>query len=167
MALKWIEGPMNLEELRALVAQGESERLDFKKTTGELKAGLQTTCAFLNGSGGKILFGVTDSGVIRGQDITDPTLREVANEIRRLEPPARLEQTRVPVGGTKEVLVVATTDHTHAPYTYDGRPYKRIGSTTSQMPQSEYHDRLLARTHSQHRWENQVAEGYSPRDIDT
>ena len=53
---------MDLVELRALVAEGESERLDFKKTTGELKSGLQTICAFLNGSGGSVLFGVTDAG---------------------------------------------------------------------------------------------------------
>ena len=34
------------------------------------------------------------------------------------------------------------------------------------MPQSEYHQRLLARSHALHRWENQVADGYSPNDLD-
>ncbi len=67
---------------------------------------MTTLCALLNGSGGKVLFGVTDSGKIHGQDVTDATLREVAGEIRKIEPPAfssRLvcrcvrAQTRVPV----------------------------------------------------------------------
>ena len=33
---------MDLSELNQLVAQGESDRLEFKKTTGELKAEMQT-----------------------------------------------------------------------------------------------------------------------------
>jgi ATP-dependent DNA helicase RecG len=50
---------MDLAELNQLVAQGESDRLEFKKSTGELKAGMQSLCAMLNGSGGMVLFGVT------------------------------------------------------------------------------------------------------------
>jgi len=43
---------------------------------------------------------------------------------------------------------------------------QRIGNTTSQMPQAEYQRRLLARASARHRWENQVAEGYSGSDLD-
>ena len=50
------------------------------------------------------------------------------------------------------------------PYTFDGRPYKRIGPTTSLMPQSEYQQHLLARSHAIHRWENQLADGLSRQD---
>ena len=57
---------MELPELQQLVAAGESERLEFKKTTGELHAGMETLCALLNGSGGNVLFGVTNSGRIVG-----------------------------------------------------------------------------------------------------
>jgi predicted HTH transcriptional regulator len=82
---------MDPEELRQLVAQGESDRLELKKTTGELKAGMKTLCAMLNGSGGRVVFGVTPGGRVVGQDVTDPTLREVAQEIHSgLEnPPAK------------------------------------------------------------------------------
>lgn len=158
---------MNPAALQTLVAEGESERLEFKKSTGELKGGLDTTCAFLNGQGGKVLFGVTKSGRIQGQDIGDSTLQDIAREIMRLEPPATLLQTRVPVEGTREVLVLETTDRSLAPYTYHGRPYRRIGSTTSQMPQLEYQRRLLERGHPQRRWENQIAERYGLKDLDT
>jgi ATP-dependent DNA helicase RecG len=44
---------MDLEELRQLVALGDSERLEFKKTTGELRSAMTTLCALLNGSGGQ------------------------------------------------------------------------------------------------------------------
>jgi len=51
---------MELPELQQLVAAGESERLEFKKTTGELHAGMTTLCALLNGVGGRVVFGVTE-----------------------------------------------------------------------------------------------------------
>jgi ATP-dependent DNA helicase RecG len=158
---------MDQEALRQTIAEGESDRLELKKTTGELKAGMKTLCAMLNGSGGRVLYGVTPGGKIVGQDITDPTLQEVAQEIRRLEPPADIAQDRGPVGGGKEVLILETTTAPEVPYTYDGRPYKRNGPTTSAMPQSEDHQRLMARSHALHRWENQPAEGYSTDDLDT
>ncbi len=142
---------MTLVELQKLVAEskGEWEHLEFKKTTGELHGGMETLCAFLNGVGGKVLFGVTNAGRIQGQDMADATYQEVANAIRKLEPPAWIEQIRVPVAGTKEVLILETTQQTDGPYTFDGRPYQRIGNTTSRMPQAEYQRRLLARVYAQ------------------
>src|SRR5215813_1522819 len=145
---------MNLAELQALVAAGESERLEFKKSTSDLKGGMETLCAFLNGDGGLVLFGVTSRGVIQGQHVTDATLREVANELARIEPPAHLVQSRIPVSGGKEVLALETTLRHAAPYLYNGRPFRRVGTTTSLMPQAEYQRRLLERDHAQQRWEN-------------
>jgi predicted HTH transcriptional regulator len=159
---------MGLAELQKLIAasKGEWEHIEFKKTTGELKGGMETLCAFLNGVGVKVLFGVTNAGKIQGQDMADATYQEVANAIRRLEPPASIEQIRIPVAGTKEVLILETTQQTDGPYTFDGRPYQRIGNTTSRMPQTEYQRRLLASAPAKYRWENQVADGYSVSDLD-
>jgi ATP-dependent DNA helicase RecG len=157
---------VNLAELQALVAQRESERLEFKKSTGDLKGGMETLCAFLNGQGGQVLFGVSTAGAIRGQDVTENTLREVGNELVRLEPPAHIVLTRVPVEGTREVLVLETTLRNNAPYTYNGRPYRRVGTNTTLMPQAEYQRRLLERGHAQQRWENQPAVGYAVADLD-
>jgi ATP-dependent DNA helicase RecG len=157
---------VNLPELQELVAQRESERLEFKKSTGDLKGGMETLCAFLNGQGGRVLFGVSTAGAIRGQDVTENTLREVANDLVRLEPPAHIVLTRVPVDGTREVLVLETTLRNNAPYTYNGRPYRRIGTNTTLMPQAEYQHRLLERGHAQQRWENQPAVGYTVADLD-
>lgn len=161
-------GTMTLSELQRLIAesQGEWEQIEFKKTTGELQGGMESLCGFLNGSGGKVFFGVTNAGRVQGQDVTDATLQEVANAIRRLEPPAGIEQVRIPISGTKEVLILETMTHADGPYTFDGRPYVRIGNTTSRMPQPDYERRLLARSRNQWRWEEEVAEGYSLDGLD-
>src|SRR5208282_299293 len=157
---------MNPEQLTRLVARGESNRLEFKKSTGELKGGMETLCAFLNSQGGRVLFGVTKGGGIVGQHITDNTLQGVGQEIRRLEPSTSITQRRVPLGDGREVLVLETTDRSQAPYIFNGRAYRRIGSTTSLMPQAEYDRRLLERGHPQRRWENQVADGYRLKHLD-
>jgi ATP-dependent DNA helicase RecG len=125
-----------------------------------------TLCGFLNGSGGKVLFGVTNAGKIQGQDTTDATFQDVANAIRKLEPPVWIAQSRIPVSGTKEVLMLETTLRTDGPYTFDGRPYLQIGNTTSRMPQAEYQRRLLARANAQGRWEREMVEGYTVADLD-
>lgn len=162
-------GTMTLAQLQRFVAEsgGEGERLEFKKSTSELHGGMEALCGFLNGAGGRVLFGVTDAGKIPGQDVSDATGREVANAIRKLDPPAHVEQVRIPVSGTKEVLMLVTTDQADGPYAFDGRPYVRIGNTTSRMAQQEYQRRLLARSQAVQRWENQPAEHYSERDLDT
>jgi ATP-dependent DNA helicase RecG len=146
-------GSMRLAELQKLIAESKGEwgHIEFKKTTGELHGGMETLCGFLNGTGGKVMFGVTNAGRIQGQDMADATFQEVANAIRKLEPPAWIEQIRVPVAGAKEVLILDTTAHTDGPYTFDGRPYQRIGNTTSRMPQAEYQRRLMARASAWHR----------------
>ena len=54
----------NLEDIKNLIVQTENEQLEFKETTGQLERGMETLCAFLNGEGGTVLFGVTDKGKI-------------------------------------------------------------------------------------------------------
>ena len=66
---------MNLEQLRKLVAKGESETLEFKRSTNSraLAEAGKTICGFLNRDGGILLFGVTDQGELVGQEVTDKT----------------------------------------------------------------------------------------------
>src|SRR5258708_39694194 len=122
-------GTMVLAEPQRLItnSKGEWEHIEFKKTTGELHGGMETLCGFLNGLGGKVFFGVTNAGKVQGQDVAESTFHEVANAIRKLEPPAWIEQTRIPVSGAKEVLMLETTLRADGPYTFDGRAFLRIG----------------------------------------
>lgn len=156
---------MNLEELRNVVAEGESETVEFKTTTGELVAGTQTVCALLNRRGGFVLFGVGDSGRLSGQIVNAKTREAVAQHPRRIEPPAFPDMEEVPLDVERRVLALRVTGG-GGPYTYDGRPYVRSGSTTSVMPQGEYQRLLLEKLHGAARWENRPAEGMTPADLD-
>ena len=79
---------MNLEtldDIRNLINSGtETDSIEFKKTTGQLERGMETLCAFLNGTGGTVLFGVTDEGKIVGQDIAGKTKETIMPEITQI-----------------------------------------------------------------------------------
>ncbi len=65
---------MTIDEIRALVVADESRTLELKKSTGELKDGMHSACAFLNTAGGWLIFGVAPKSLkIVGQEVTDKT----------------------------------------------------------------------------------------------
>jgi len=58
----------NMSELEELIAKGEGDRLDFKKTITHLDKIARTLVSFANTRGGIILVGVMDNGKISGID---------------------------------------------------------------------------------------------------
>jgi ATP-dependent DNA helicase RecG len=120
----------------------------------------------LNGAGGFVLFGVTDAGEIRGQQVSAGTLEDLVQELRRIEPQPLLNPERVTLENGHEVIVVSVPGRSGSAYTYDGRPYLRQGPTTIVMPQEEYGRRLIERAHPTHRWELQPAHGVALDDLD-
>ncbi len=130
---------MKLSQLKAIVKKGESEILEFKKTTAELSAALQTVCAFLNSeAGGTVLIGVTDDGKIVGQTVSDKTQKEIAGELSKIEPNMTFDINYVPVTKELSVIVIMVKPGDKAPYVYEGRPYLRSQSTTRKMSQETY-----------------------------
>ena len=91
-------GRMTLDELKSLVAAGEGERLELKETTGQRSEACRALCAFLNKDGGCVVFGATDKAEVRGQQVSDKTLRELSEAFGRFEPAADIATERVPVG---------------------------------------------------------------------
>lgn len=53
---------MNGPALEQLIASGESETLELKRSTAELRRAGETLCAFLNGEGGQVVIGVAPDG---------------------------------------------------------------------------------------------------------
>ena len=159
--------PANLKQLSVLLRQGEGSTLEFKRSTGELKEGIQTLCAFLNGAGGLVLFGVRPDGTAEGQDVSDKTLREIAQATERLEPPAQFSIHRLKVKAGREVIILAVEGVAGMrPYIFDGRPYERVESTTRRMPPEKHEKLVLERAHGRSRWENARAEGVEIKDLD-
>ncbi len=157
---------MNLEELQTIASGGESEKVEFKRSTGQRTDACKAVCALANGVGGFVFFGITDKGDIIGQQVSTHTLEEVANELRRIEPPALPDIETVDLKSGTTVIVLRVSGG-GGPYTYDGRPYQRHGPTTRAMPRPVYEQRLMDRLHATNRWENQpVPKGVTVADLD-
>lgn len=78
---------MTIEEIKQLISKDEHRQLELKKTTGELKDGMHTACAFLNTDGGWLIIGIAPSSLkILGQEVTDNTQREIAQYLTGIEP---------------------------------------------------------------------------------
>ena len=137
----------NLDIIKRLIAEKECGRVEFKETTGQLERGMETLCAFLNGEGGTVLFGVTDKGKIIGQDVSDKTKRDIADAIRRIEPFATVEvsYTEIPDTGKSVIALSAEEQRYMRPFSYKGRAYLRVESATSIMPQEIYNQYLIQR----------------------
>ena len=125
---------MTPDQIAAWVAAGESEGLEFKKSTAEKDRACRTLCAFANGQSGRLLFGVTPSGKVVGQSVSDHTLEELAREFQNFEPPLFPSLERVRVGGGREVLVLSVARAARVPVAFRGVAYERVLNTTRTMP---------------------------------
>ncbi len=155
---------MNTLQLQKLAKQGESETVEFKKSTALMRSIFETVCAFLNGKGGTILIGVNDKGELVGQNVSDTTRQEIAKELNKIEPPANIDIHHIAIDKNKSVIAIQVNANHHAPYVYDGRAFQRHQSTTSKMPQHRYEQLLVTRGSLNHAWDEQAAVDY---DIDS
>jgi ATP-dependent DNA helicase RecG len=157
---------MTLTELTRLVAHGESDRLEFKRSTGTRNEAARTVCAMLNGLGGYVIFGVSDKKELLGQEIGHGTVEEVTNELARIEPPAFPEVATV-VFKDNRFFIVLRVPGGGGLFSYDGRFYVRVGPTTRPMPRHEHERRVMERLHATTRWENQpVPDEVTVADLD-
>ncbi|ETD86368.1 GNAT family N-acetyltransferase [Rhodobacter capsulatus] len=81
---------------QALLAEGESERADFKKLPDGISA--DDLVAFANSEGGSILAGVDEKtldnvqiGIVRGCDVSDGTILQILNKAMSCVPPVSVD----------------------------------------------------------------------------
>ena len=104
----------------------ESETIEFKKTTAQLKEAVISICAMLNKHNvGIVYFGIKDDGSVFGQDIGRKTLSDISHELRNnLKPAPNISITSETIDEKNVIKVFATGDDT--PYSAYGRYYIRI-----------------------------------------
>ena len=162
---------MTIKDIETLIHTDETRNLELKKTTGELKDGMKSACAFLNTDGGWLIFGIAPTTLkVVGQDVTENTRREIAQALTHLEPALDVEVNYVdlPNSNGKQVIVMHFDKWVWSkePYTYHKCPYYRIESVTKEMPRDMFVERLKAARPHDFAWENQTAESVTLDDMD-
>lgn len=159
---------IDLDYIEHLAENHEGVDVEFKETTGQLNRGMETLCGMINGSGGVVVFGVSNKGKIIGQEIGDKTTREIGEAINKFDPAVDIQPIYVPVDNSDKYVIVFRTDglETDKPYMWDGKPYRRHDSVTSVMPREKF-IRLHELQHGlKYKWENEVNHNLTIDDLD-
>src|SRR5947209_12969779 len=128
--------------LDALVAGGETDSLELKKSLAELDNALRTVAAFASQEGGNIVFGVAPSGKVVGLEVGADTIEKLVQALRSRIDPKTAPVVRTASLGGRTVVVVEVAG-TGQPHLADGRFYKRVGNATVQATRDEYRTALL------------------------
>ena len=162
---------MDIEDIKDIIEGDETRTLELKKTTGELKDGMHAACAFLNTDGGWLIFGIAPASLkILGQEVTDNTRREIALALSGIEPSVdvRVEYVDVLDRPGCQVIAMHLDEWIRgmAPYTFHGKPYMKVESTTKPMPRDMFEEKLRMSRPRFFAWESQIAEEIGIEDLD-
>lgn len=135
----------------------ETETLEFKKSTGELKEAVQSICAILNKhQHGELYFGVKPDGTVIGQVVTEESLREVSQKIKNfIEPKIYPEIKKVVIDGRDCIHV--KFEGNQVPYFAYGVAKIRVADEDLTMSPEQITELLLRSGREGNRWENLVS----------
>jgi len=140
------------------MALKESETLELKKSTSELKEAVVSIAAILNKHGkGEVYFGVKNDGAVVGQQVTEKSIRDVSQTISEaFEPKIYPRIGRVKIDGRDCILVSFEAEN--PPYFAFGRAYMRVGDEDRRLAVSELEKLILEKNKEKTRWDGQVAD---------
>ena len=103
----------------------ETEQIEFKKSTGELKEGVISIASMLNKHGScELYFGVKNDGDAIGQQIGNDTLREISQAIANFIKPQIIPSISFELVGTNNIIKVSVLG-SERPYSAYGKYYLR------------------------------------------
>jgi ATP-dependent DNA helicase RecG len=120
-----------------LLRAGESETVEFKQSTGEMREIVETVGAFANTRGGTILVGVTNAGEVRGVTVGKGTLEALTNAIYQQTDPKVFPSLTLADEHGKTVLVLRVEESPIKPVLVHGRGLKRVGRSNHVLSSNE------------------------------
>ena len=143
----------------------ESETLELKRSTSEMKQAIVSIAAILNKhQKGELYFGVRDDGTVIGQQVGEKTIRDVSNKISSgIEPKIYPLVENVVING-KECIKVAFSGN-EVPYFAFGRAYMRSADEDRQISAKELENIIVRKNKDKLRWDTQVCVKASIEDI--
>ena len=135
----------------------ETETLEFKKSTGELKEAMYSICAILNKhQHGELYFGVKPNGTPVGQTVTEETLRLIGHKIGEAIKPVIYPEVRKVILDGKECIHVKFEGN-QVPYFAFGVAKMRVADEDVTMSPEQITALILNSGREGNRWENLVS----------
>ena len=135
----------------------ETETLEFKKSTGELKEAMNSICAILNKhQKGDLYFGVKPDGTSIGQIVTEESLREVSQKIGNAIEPKIYPKVRKVTIDNRDCIYVQFEGN-NVPYFAFGVAKIRVADEDLTMSPKELSEYIRRNQLEENKWENQVS----------
>ncbi|MDO5423031.1 MAG: putative DNA binding domain-containing protein [Eubacteriales bacterium] len=130
----------------------ETETLEFKKTTGEMKEAMISISSILNKHGiGTLYFGVKPSGEVVGQDVSESSLRDVSRAVYENIKPQIYPVIEEVILGEKHLVKIEFSGE-NAPYSASGRYYLRTADEDREVTPEELKAFFVANKYRE-KWE--------------
>ncbi|MCQ1535567.1 winged helix-turn-helix transcriptional regulator [Methanosarcina sp. KYL-1] len=144
----------------------ESETLELKKSTAQLKPAVISIVAMLNKhQEGKLYFGVKDDGTIVGQEIGNDTLRAISQAISaHIEPRIYPAIKQVTLQG--KTCIELEFRGNEVPYFAYGKAYIRTSDEDMPLSVKELENLILRKNKDQLKWDRSICKEAVLGDID-
>ena len=143
----------------------ESETLELKKSTAQLKPAVISIVAMLNKhQEGKLYFGVKDDGTVVGQEIGNDTLRTISQAISAYIEPKVYPVIRQVTFEGKSCIEVEFQGN-EVPYFAYGRAYIRTSDEDKPLSVKELENLILRKNKDQLKWDSSICKEASLEDI--
>jgi ATP-dependent DNA helicase RecG len=153
---------MTAEQLPAVLALGENQRVEFKTRARDLSQLGRIVCGLLNSGGGYVVCGVGDGGDVIGIPDAAASAQRIEEGLRdRLSPRALVSARAEPLEG-REVIVIEVPAGRDLPYAFRNAIFVRDGSRTRTADVATIRDLVLRHQVEPERWERR----FSVADID-
>lgn len=142
----------------------ESETLELKKSTSELKEAIISTVSILNKhQKGTLYFGIKNNGEIVGQDVSENTLRKISRVISDNVEPKIYPKISEIILDQRQCIKVEFSGY-EAPYFAYGRAYIRVADENKKLTVAELERFFSKKRHIY--WDTQFS-GESLSEINT
>jgi ATP-dependent DNA helicase RecG len=133
----------------------ETETVEFKRSTSEIKDAVVSIAAMLNKHGrGELYFGIRNDGTIIDQDVSEKTLRDVSQAISN-----HIEPKVYPVVGTEKIdardCIHITFEGDEAPYYAYGRVFMRVSDEDRRLSPGAIERLIIEKTDPRAFWDHQ------------
>src|SRR3989338_3077048 len=134
----------------------ESEFLELKKSTSELKEAIISMVSILNKhQEGKLYFGIKNSGEVVGQTVTENTLREISKAVSdNIEPKIFPKISEIVLDRKKCVQIAFVGEN--IPYYAFGRAYIRVSDEDKKISPQELEKFILKK--NKILWDEEISE---------
>lgn len=147
---------MTREELRIILEEGESYRIEFKERLADLD---REMVAFANASGGRIFVGISDTGIIKGFSAENSAKSRIQDTANNCDPAVKILLEEF-----ENLLIIHVREGTDKPYRCSSGFYTRTGPNAQKLNR----DQIIAfiQAEGKTRFEELIKRDFSDRDID-